>query len=59
LALLGEGGQDEAVVPLPRGGGGFGGNTYHITVLDSDALVRTLVDLERSGRLANVTVGGA
>lgn len=26
LAILGEGGQDEAVIPLPRNGGGFGGS---------------------------------
>lgn len=34
LALLGEGGRDEAVTPLPRGGiGGMGGNVYNINVI--------------------------
>lgn len=53
LAVIGERGP-EAVIPLSRAGGAGGlgiGATYNITVLDEDALLRTMVSLERSGRL--------
>ena len=63
LALLGEGGRDEAVVPL--GSGGYGGNTYvtvNIQTLDAqtavDATVRVLGLAEAQGRISNVTVVG-
>lgn len=61
LALFAEGGRDEAVVPL-RGGRGFG-NSYQITVhaLDprsaAEAVLRAIVDLERTGRVAPGTTG--
>ncbi|CAB4166846.1 hypothetical protein UFOVP1383_37 [uncultured Caudovirales phage] len=63
LAVIGEGGRDEAVVPLD--GRSLGGNTYRITVnaLDArgaaDAVLAVLVNLERTGRLSPGTVGGA
>lgn len=59
LALLGEAGRDEAVIPLGKGGMG-GSNTYHITVQagigDEQAIARQLVSVlqsyeKRSGRI--------
>lgn len=63
LALLGEGGRDEAVVPLSRGGGFGGGDTYNITVngaLDTAGVGKQLETIllgykrNNSGRLAFV-----
>lgn len=65
LALLGEGGRDEAVIPLGSGGGG-GGNTYNITVHLSapnyigpeqalaDPIKRVLMQFERTGVMTPV-----
>jgi len=60
LALIGEAGRDEAVIPLPRNGSALGGNTYHITVQtgvgDKQEIGRELVAVlqaheKRTGRL--------
>lgn len=59
LAVIGEGGQDEAVIPLPRSGvaPSLGmAQQVSIYVLDQDALVRALALLERRGRLAAGTM---
>ena len=60
LALLGEAGRNEAVIPLPRNGGMPGGNSYHIEVNvgvgDKQEIGRELVSIlqsheKRTGRL--------
>lgn len=60
LALIGEAGRDEAVIPLPRNGSALGGNTYHIEVNvgvgDKQEIGRELVAIlqaheKRTGRL--------
>jgi hypothetical protein len=47
LALLGEGGRDEAVIPLPRGGGVTAAPSYHIDVHVAGSVV-TELDLIRA-----------
>jgi tape measure domain-containing protein len=60
LALIGEAGRNEAVIPLPRNGGMPGGNSYHIEVNvgvgDKQEIARELVSIlqaheKRTGRL--------
>lgn len=60
LALLGEAGRNEAVIPLPRNGGMSGGNSYHIEVNvgvgDKQEIGRELVSIlqayeSRAGRI--------
>lgn len=62
LAILGEGGQDEAVVPLGRGGAGIGGVVINVFAWDvSDAAQRLLpviVHLERGGNITPISIGG-
>jgi hypothetical protein len=62
LALIGEAGP-EAVVPLSRGGGGFGGDTY-VTVnmpagANGDDVVRALQDYVRRRGAVPLAVGSA
>jgi hypothetical protein len=49
LALLGEGGRDEAVIPLPKSGGAVGGGSIYVTVNagvgDPIAIGAALVDV--------------
>lgn len=60
MALLGEGGRDEAVVPLDAG---VGGVTVNIYALDgqtaADATVRALTLLVKQGRISPITILGA
>ena len=64
IVRVGEGGRDEAIVPLGRGGGGAGGNTY-ITVdaalgdpdAIADRLYPVLQALERRGTISIITAG--
>ena len=64
IVRVGEGGRDEAIVPLGRGGGGAGGNTY-ITIdaalgdpdAIADRLYPVLQALERRGTISIITAG--
>ena len=63
LVRVGEGGQDEAIVPLGRRGGVGGGNTYNFTInapggdpnVIADAIFPALQQLERNGAITRVT----
>lgn len=54
LALIGEGGRDEAVIPLDRAGGIGGGNTIHVHVQGADP--NAVVDALRTYMFRNGSV---